>query len=201
MILRTQILPLAGLLFVAAAMPAYGAAPNRATITPTKYQKLWTQSPFTVKPPPPNVEAGPGPLEDYTLASVSPSQEGWFVVLLNKKKREDRVRIVPGTENEEGFKVVEVKQDPASYKETKVKLAYRGDTGWLGYEDKYLALKRAAGGPAKAVPPRPGTPARPAVPTPAAARTPTPPPSPTNQASPATTRQPRVRRVPTPPTR
>ncbi|NNC89838.1 MAG: hypothetical protein HKN82_15380, partial [Akkermansiaceae bacterium] len=141
----------------AAALPAHAAAPKKRPST--IYQRLWSDSPFTVKPPPPEAEeAGPGPLEDFTLASVSKLQEGWFVVLMNKKKREERIRIVPGETSGDGFKVLEVKQEPASYKDTKVQLAYKGDTGWVGYEDKFLALKTAA--PARQATPQRGTPAR-----------------------------------------
>ena len=55
------------LLFLASLASA--ALPKKAPIT--KYSGLWTNSPFTAKPPPP--EAGPenNPLDDYALIGVS----------------------------------------------------------------------------------------------------------------------------------
>ena len=48
--------------------------PKKAPIT--KYTRLWKDSPFTSKPPPP--EAGPvvNILDDYALAGVSPILNG-----------------------------------------------------------------------------------------------------------------------------
>ena len=56
----------------------------------TKYASLWTNSPFTAKPPPP--EAGPevNPLDDYALIGVSSlGVKNYLVTLINKKKPDE----------------------------------------------------------------------------------------------------------------
>lgn len=109
----------------------------------SRYKDLWEQSRFTVPPPPPVVEAGPGALEDFTLLSVTPLGDDYMVTLKNTKdSKAGRVRIFPGEEGSE-FKILEVKQF-ADYMETKVKLSYKGEEGEVGYEQKHLALKKAA---------------------------------------------------------
>ncbi len=83
--------------------------PKKAPLT--KYTGLWTNSPFTSKPPPP--EAGPvvNPLEDYALVGVSPVGAGYRVTMLNKKKPEERIT-VDSDRPREGFKILEVTRKP-----------------------------------------------------------------------------------------
>lgn len=152
----------------------------------TSYTSLWTNSPFTVKPEPTPDEPVADALEDYVLTGVSKLPEGYFVVLMNKKERDKRIRIAPNEQNAEGFKVVNVKQDPYDYMKTVVEIAVGGGkTGVVTYEEKFLALKTPA--PQR----KPATPARQALPPGVK--------PPTNNTRTAT--PPRVRRVPTPPKR
>ena len=155
-----------------------------------RYAKLWTVSPLTERPPPLPKGEEVSELDDYTLAGVSPLEGGYSVILINKKKREDRVHLIPGMKNSKGFQVISVRQDPFSKSNTSVEIqTAAGKKGRVTYEDKFLALKAPA---AVAKPPagkaKPKTPITP----PPAAKTPT---------TPGGPRAPRVRRVPTPPTK
>lgn len=127
------------ILLVALALTGWVAAdlPRKAPIT--KYTRLWTDSPFTSKPPP--TEAGPAanPLGDYTLAGVSPVPGGYRVTLLNKKKPDERI-IVEGDEETEGFKILEVIHKSGDPLATVVKMKSGSVTGTVAFDDKFLTL-------------------------------------------------------------
>ena len=148
-----------------------------------------------------DAEEEENPLEDYTLAGVCKVKGGWFVVLINKKDRNERLRLRPGKSTDQGFEVVNVEQGSKRL-ETKVEIKTRGGkTGWVEYDEKLIAVKKAvpkapAGGkPGAKNPPVPqrGGPQRPGASTP-------PVPGKTGNNNTAG-RGSRVRRVPTPPTR
>ncbi|NIP92226.1 MAG: hypothetical protein GWO24_01625, partial [Akkermansiaceae bacterium] len=83
------------------------------------------------------------PLEDYTLAGVCEMKGGWYVVLMNKQKREERIRIKPNEKNEKNFKVAKV-ENGSSYLDTKVEIQMPGGkTGWVEYDKKFIVLKKA----------------------------------------------------------
>ena len=129
------------LLVTALGAGVLGAAPPKKQPI-GRYVSLWTNSPFTVKPEIVKAEEAPNALEDYVLTGVSKLPEGYFVVLMNKKKRDERIRIAPNDHNSAGFKVVKVTQDPYDYKQTEVEIAVGGGkTGVVTYDEKYLALK------------------------------------------------------------
>ena len=73
----------------------------------SRYSPLWTNSPFTSKPPPvePGVEADI--VADYALVGVSPVSGGYRVTILNKKKPEERITLDPDN-IKSTFKVVRV---------------------------------------------------------------------------------------------
>ena len=60
-----------------------------------RYSDLWSKSPFTVPPEPDPGDVPPGELDDYLLTGVSKLPAGYFVVLMNKKKRDERIAIIP----------------------------------------------------------------------------------------------------------
>jgi hypothetical protein len=171
-----------------------------------RYATLWTNSPICEPPPPPPPVEVISELDDFTLAGVSPVNGGYSVILINKKERDKRVHLLPGMANSEGFTVKSVRQDPVSSKNTTVEVATaNGKAGWVGYEEKYLALKPGAAAANPAAKPaatpggRPPNPATPAA-NPASPQIP----GLTNgrQSSRSSTGSaPRVRRVPTPPTK
>jgi hypothetical protein len=150
-------------LLLLAPVLAGGAAadvPKKAPLT--KYTGLWTNSPFTSKPPPP--EAGPAanPLEDYTLAGVSPITGGYRVTLLNKKKPEERI-IVDSGKTRDGFKILSVTRKPGDPLGTVVRMSSGTVTGTVAFDEKMLTLAQPPAAAAKpqlppGVQPQPGQP-------------------------------------------
>lgn len=108
-----------------------------------QFTRLWTNSPFTIKP---TVEAPieVSPLErDWMLASISPSQNGYSVTLMNKKNRKERIRFIPGYSSGD-FTLHEVKQDLNSPKDSKVYVSKSGGTkAWIGYDDKLIKVRQS----------------------------------------------------------
>jgi len=138
------------ILLLALAFTGWAAAdlPKKAPIT--KYTGLWTNSPFTSKPPPP--EAGPAvnPLEDYALCGVSPVTAGYRVTLLNKKKPEERI-IVETDRPSDGFKILSVTRKPGDPLGTVVRMMSGSITGTVSFDEKLLTL---AAPPAAKPPPQ-----------------------------------------------
>ncbi|MBB79987.1 MAG: hypothetical protein CMN02_03120 [Roseibacillus sp.] len=161
-----------------------------------RYSELWTKSAFTIPPIKEVVEIEEeNPLEEYTLAGACEVEGGWFVVLINKKERDKRIRLHPGEKNEEGFEVVKVDRG-SSYMDTRVEIKNRsGKIGAVEYDEKFIVLKkatpRAPAGKQPTVKPgqKPTTPQRPT----------------TTSKRPSTSSssggKPRVRRIPSPPSR
>lgn len=109
-------------------------------------KSLWENSPFTTRVEEEVIEKNE--LEDWSLAGVSSNpQGGYTVTIVNKKDRGDRKRIHSSGSYQkaevEGFKILEVSQEGLNYKETKVKLSVSGKDGWVGYDEKILAVKPA----------------------------------------------------------
>jgi hypothetical protein len=154
--------------------------PRKAPLS--KYTVLWTNSPFTSKPPPP--EAGPtvNPLEDYVLSGVSPISNGYRVTLLNKKTPDKRI-VVETDKPAEGFKILSVKRKPGDPLGTVVSMSSGSVNGTVSFDTALLALTP----PPAAAPPKPNQP--PGI---------QPPPQPAQPGQPAL-RQPRPRVVPPPP--
>ncbi len=111
--------------------------PKKAPIT--KYTRLWTDSPFTSKPPPPTPGEVANPLEDYTLAGVSPVSGGYRVTLLNKKKPDERI-IVESDRPAGGFKILEVIRKAGNPLGTVVRMVSGSVTGTVAFDEKHLTL-------------------------------------------------------------
>lgn len=135
--------------------------PKKAPIS--RYTSLWTNSPFTSKPPPP--EAGPlnNPLDDYALIGVSPisDKDGYRVTLINKKKPEERIT-VDSNKTASGFKILGVTRKSGDPLGTVVRMSSGSMTGTVSFDQKLLTI--AAAKPPQAVPPAPGQPVQPAQP-------------------------------------
>lgn len=130
--------------------------PKKAPIS--KYTSLYTNSPFTSKPPPPEAGDVINPLEDYALGGVSPISGGYLVTLLNKKKPEERITVSSDeVKPKHGFKILEVKRKSGDPLGTTVKLSSGSSIGTVSFEDKLLTL---APGPKAKAPPnaQPGQP-------------------------------------------
>lgn len=182
--------------------PLLAGVPSKQVAT--RYMNLWSQSPFTIPPKAPDVVVEESnPLEDFTLAGVCKLQKGWFVVLINKKQREERVSIKPDQENSEGFQIVKV-EEGGGHMDTRVEIRTRGGkSGWVEYDKKFIAVRTTvptnpAGRAQPNQPPVPGRPgAQPARPGTPNVRPPVPTPTSNNNSRGPS----RVRRVPTPPSR
>lgn len=155
----------------------------------TKYAGLWTNSPFTSKPPP--AEAGPeeNPLDDYVLLGVSSlGTKNYRVTMINKKKPEDPRIYVETNRDSKGFKILGVTRKEGDPTGTVVSMQSGSMTGTVSYDDKLLTL--AAPAAPRGNPQPPGQPGQPllggqnAIP---------------GQVQPPGVRQPRPRVVPPPP--
>ena len=126
-----------------AALAAHGLAsadlPKKAPIT--KYSNLWTNSPFTSKPPPPAPPDEAPAFEDYALTGVSPIQGGYRVTLMDKKQPDQRIFVYSDDPNpKHGFKILGVTRDPDKPRGTVVRLSSGTQTGTVTYDDKLMTL-------------------------------------------------------------
>lgn len=155
------------LLLLALTGVAAADLPKKAPLS--RYSSLWTNSPFTSKPPPP--EAGPenNPLDDYALIGVSPINDnnGYRVTLINKKKPDERIT-VDSDETVSGFKILGVTRKPGDPLGTVVRMSSGSMTGTVSFEENLLtvaAAKAQPQAPPQAAPPQvPGQPPQPVPP-------------------------------------
>jgi hypothetical protein len=119
---------------------ASAVLPQKAPLT--KYVGLWTNSPFTSRPPPADLGPAVNPLDDYALAGVSPVGSGYRVTLLNKKKPEDRITVDSDNPKCE-FKILEVTRKPGDPLGTVVRLSSGALTGTVSFDEKLLTLAAA----------------------------------------------------------
>lgn len=113
-------------------------APTQPTLT--RYSKLWINSVFTTKPDQITPDLV-NPLEDYALGGISKLEDGYYAILLNKKKPEDKIVIYPGQKNE--FEVVDVKWPTDSWRDAVVTIKTGSTTGTVAFDDKLLTVKTA----------------------------------------------------------
>jgi hypothetical protein len=175
--------PLSNPVLLLLALTGLAAAdlPKKAPIS--RYTSLWTNSPFTSKPPPPGPGEVADPLGDYALIGVSPitGNDGYRVTLINKKKPDERIT-VDSNKTVGGFKILGVTRKPGDPLGTVVRMSSGTTTGTVAFDEKLLTVVAAKAPPAQVAPPQvPGQPAQPVPP---------------GQAQPI--RQPRPRVVPPP---
>jgi hypothetical protein len=120
-------------------LPLLAGAPKKSV--QNKYAALWVSSPFTTPAPPPPTIEGPkeDPLAEWSLGGVTKFPEGYFVILINKKKPEEKVIIQPGMHSE--FKVLEVVDGGMDYTSTTVKLQHGSTQGVVTFDKKMLVIK------------------------------------------------------------
>lgn len=154
-------------LWLGVASVVCAGAPTQPTLT--RYSKLWVNSVFTT-PPVQDIPEKENPLEDYALGGISKLEDGYYAILFNKEKPDERVVIYPGRKNE--FEVLDVKWPTDSWRDAVVTLKSGSITGTVSFDDKLLAVKTAPtaapqGRPNPGVkPPTPGTPTPPGTRTP-----------------------------------
>lgn len=113
--------------------------PRKAPLT--KYQNLWSNSPFTTKPvdgggPPP-----PNPLDDYALSGVSPIQGGYRVTIINKKDPTERKYVYSDQPNaSHGFQIISVERKEGDMRGTVVHMKSGDLAGTVTYDEKLLTI-------------------------------------------------------------
>lgn len=115
----------------------WAAAPKKPL--PSRYTVLYTSSPFTTPAPVINTNLPvANPLEDWVLGGVTKFPDGYFVILINKKKPNEKTVIQPGMHSE--FQVIEVIEDEKDYTATTVKLRYGSSQGTVTFDKKLLTV-------------------------------------------------------------
>jgi hypothetical protein len=139
-----------------ACLPAHASTPVKAPLV--KYTGLWTNSPFTSKPPPPPPGETVNPFEDFTLTGIAPVPGGYRITIMSKKNPDVKKVIEPGTTGE--FKVVSVNRNPEKSLGTTVILSSGATQGTVSFEPELITLKATPAAPE----PQPDNPNQPPIP-------------------------------------
>lgn len=139
--MKTSLLSLSTRLILASAVCgiAFADSPKKAPLV--KYTGLWTNSPFTSKPPPLPPGEVVNPLDDFTLTGIAPVPGGYRITIINKKNPELKKVIEPGVTGE--FKVVSVNRNPEKTLGTTVVLSSGSIQGTVSFEPDLITLKAA----------------------------------------------------------
>lgn len=144
-----------GLLLLALTSLLPAEVPRKEPLT--KYARLWTDSPFTAKPPPPQAGPASNPLEDYVLAGVAPIAGGYRVTLLSKKEPDRRIYVFSDQPDaKHGFRILGIDRKPGDPMGTVVRMQSGALTGTVAYDEKLLTIAAAQ--------PKPGQPGQPGQP-------------------------------------
>lgn len=122
--------------------------------TLTRYSRLWTDSPFTSKPAGPASISPDNPLNDYVLGGASRLNDGYYVILLNKKKPEEKKVIRPGSSSE--FEILAVNWSSTAWKDTTVTVRHGANTATLGFDEQALKVQTPPAGASTTPPGFPG---------------------------------------------
>ena len=117
----------------------YGDIPRKAPLT--RYTGLWSNSPFTSKPPPATGPTAVNPLEDFTLTGIAPVPGGYRITIVNKKNPDEKKVIEPGGSDD--FQLVSVDRNPEVSLGTTVVLSAGGTQGTVTFEPDLITLKKA----------------------------------------------------------
>jgi hypothetical protein len=128
-------------LFLLALIPCIASAAAPRKPLPGRYAALYQSSPFTTPAPPTiNPMAMVNPLDEWALGGVSKFPDGYFVILINKKRPDEKVVIQPGQSSD--YEVIEVSDGGRDYTGTQVKLRYQKNTiGTVTFDQKLLTVK------------------------------------------------------------
>lgn len=117
---------------------ASAEVPKKAPLS--RYNGLWTNSPFTSKPPVVGEVEEANPLEDYALIGVSPiDNNGFRVTLINKKKPDERITVDSG-KGASGFSIVGVDRKPGDPLGTAVRMKSGSKSGIVKFDEKLLTI-------------------------------------------------------------
>lgn len=145
------------LAFAVSGSLALAAVPKKVPVT--NYSKLWSQSPFTTKPPPKTNAEENSALDDWTLGGVSEVTGGGYMITLLNKKNVGESQIIrpggvqkmlpdkvewlelgaPGT-----FKLDRVEYGKGGWKDISVHLLAGGRPGVIKFDDKTTVPKAGA---------------------------------------------------------
>jgi hypothetical protein len=142
---KPSIVSLTVLFAMSASLWLAGVATAEPPRKPTVFQfnALIERSPFTIRPTS-SGSTPSSPLErEWMLGSIRPNGEGWSVTLINKKNRKDRVRLIPGFAAG-GFQLLDVKQDPQSAENSRVRVSKGSQTAWIGYDESLIKVRPPA---------------------------------------------------------
>jgi hypothetical protein len=130
------------LLLISLTAPLLADAPKKPL--PSRYLTLHTSSPFTTPAPPVSQNTGPeiNPMDEWALGGVTKFPDGYFVILLNKKKPDEKKIIQPGVHSE--FKVLSVKDGGMDYTATTVTLQNGDKQGIVEFDSKMLTISNPA---------------------------------------------------------
>lgn len=109
--------------------------------TPQKtplYSTLWTNSPFTSKPPEDGPVSQPSPLDNFILIGVAPVPGGHRITMADKKDLNKRIVLEPGIESK--FKVIKVNRNPGVPLGTTVSIFDGNIQGDVRFEPKLVTL-------------------------------------------------------------
>lgn len=123
------------------------------------YATLWTDSPFTSKPPPVETTPTLNPLNDFTLTGIAPVPGGYRVTIISKKDPSVKEIIEPGGKGP--FQVISVDRNPGKNLGTTVVLSSGSMQGTVSFEPELISLNAAPPAPQQQNPqnPQPPTPA------------------------------------------
>ena len=109
------------------------------------YAKLWTNSPFTAKPPVAGAAPVANPLEDYALLGVSPiGNNGYRVTLINKKQADQRITVETGKTSADGFSIIKVNRTAGEPLKTTVEMSSGAMQGTVSFDEKLLTIAAPA---------------------------------------------------------
>jgi len=167
--MRTSAITLLGMLLAIGSSSA--ELPRKKSLN--SYSHLWTNSPFTSKPPPAKQEEQPSAMDDWNLGGVSEVEGGYMITLQHKKNAGESQIITPrgtmkyfadhmedlATGASGTFKVDRV-EFKSSWMDTVVHLSSGGRTGVVKFDDKTTTPKAAAAPPPRVngQQPQPGQP-------------------------------------------
>jgi hypothetical protein len=122
-----------------ACLPVQANTPKKEPLV--KYTGLWTNSPFTSKPPPVTLGETVNPFDDFTLTGIAPVPGGHRITIISKKNPEIKKVIEPGGSDE--FKVVSVNRNPDKALGTTVVLSSGSTQGTVTFEPELITLAAA----------------------------------------------------------
>jgi hypothetical protein len=127
-----------------ACLPIHANIPMKQPLK--EYSGLWTNSPFTAKPPIVQTSSPVNPFEDFTLTGIAPVPGGHRITIISKKNPDVKKIIEPGGTSE--FKVVSVNRNPEKALGTSVVLSSGSIQGTVTFEPELITLKAAPAAPA-----------------------------------------------------